>query len=53
MQEVFNKKLDNIVEDLEGVAKSSDDYLFYGKSKTEHDSRLRKLLLHSEKTMSP
>ena len=44
MQEVFNKKIDNIVEDLEGVAKSTDDFLVYGKNKTEHDSRLRELL---------
>ena len=44
MQEIFNKKMDNIVEDLEGVAKSTDDFLVYGKNKAEHDSRLRKLL---------
>ena len=44
MQEIFNMKMDNIVEDLEGAAKSTDDFLVYGKNKTEHDSRLRKLL---------
>ena len=45
MQEAFNiKKMDNIVEDLEGVAKTTDDFLFCGKNQTEHDSRLRKLL---------
>ena len=44
MQEIFNKKMDNIVEDLEGVAKSTDDFLVYGKNKAEHDSRLRRLL---------
>ena len=27
MQEIFNKKMDNIVEDLGGVAKSIDDFL--------------------------
>ena len=44
MQEVFNKKMDNIVEDLEGVARSTGDFLVHGKNQTEHDSRLRKLL---------
>ena len=40
MQEIFNKKMDNIVEDLEGVVKSTDDFLVYGKNQTEHDFRL-------------
>ena len=44
MQEIFNKKMGNIVEDLEGVAKSTNDFLVHGKNQTEHDSRLRKLL---------
>ena len=44
MQEIFNNRMDNIVEDLEGVAKSTDDFLVYGKNKFEHDSRFRKLL---------
>ena len=44
MQEIFNKKMDNIVEDLEGVVKSTDDFLVYRKNQTEHDFRLRKLL---------
>ena len=52
MQEMFNKRMDTIVEDLEGVAKSTDDFLVYGKNQTEHDFRLRKLL-DLEKTMSP
>ena len=44
MQEIFNKKIDNIVGDLEGVANSTDDFLVYGKNQTEHDFRLRILL---------
>ena len=44
MQEIFSKKMDNIVEDLEGVARSTDDFLVYGKIQAEHDSRSRKLL---------
>ena len=44
MQEIFNEKMDNIVEDIESVAKSTDDFLVHGKNKTELDSRLRKLL---------
>ena len=36
--------MDNIVEDSEGVAQSTDDFLVYGKNQTEHNFRLRKLL---------
>ncbi len=44
MQEIFNKKLDFIIEGLEGVVKSTDDFLVFGKDKAEHDARLRNLL---------
>ena len=43
MQEIFNKRMDSII-DLQGVAKSSDDFLVYGKTMEEHDSRLNQLL---------
>ena len=44
MQEIFNKKIDYIIDGLEGVVKSTDDFLVFGKDKTEHDKRLRTLL---------
>ena len=44
MQEIFNKCMDSIIDDLPGVAKSRDDFLVYGKAMEEHDSRLNQLL---------
>ena len=44
MPEIFNREMDRIIEGLEGVAKSMDDFLIYGKTKEEHDERLRKFL---------
>ena len=44
MQEIFNKRLDQIIEGLKGVAKSTDDFLVHGRNKQEHDMRLRALL---------
>ena len=44
MQEIFNKRMDTIVEGLPGVAKSTDDFLVYGRNELEHDKRLRQLL---------
>ena len=44
MQEIFNKRLDQIIDGLKGVAKSTDDLLAYGKSQEEHDDNLTKLL---------
>ena len=40
MQEIFNKRMDSIIDGLLGVAKSTDDFLVYGKTVEEHDSRL-------------
>jgi len=44
MQEIFNKRMDTIIEGLEGVAKSTDDFLIYAKTEEEHNQRLEKLL---------
>ena len=44
MQEIFNKKMDFILEGLKGVAKSTDDLLIYGKTEAEHDERVRQVL---------
>ena len=44
MQEIFNKKIDSIIDGLDGVVKSTDDFLVFGKGKAEHDKRLRTLL---------
>ena len=48
MQEIFNKKMDFILEGLKGVAKSTDDLLIYGKSEAEHDERVQQVLHHLE-----
>ena len=37
MQEIFNKMKDIIVEGLPGVAKSTDDFVVYGRKEVEHD----------------
>ena len=44
MQEIFNKRLNKIIEGLEGVVKSTDDFLVTGNNMSEHDTRLRALL---------
>ena len=44
MQEIFNKHIDAIIDGLPGVAKSTDDFLIYAKSKEDHDKRLTSLL---------
>ena len=36
MQEIFNKRLDQIIEGLKGVAKSTDDFLVHGRNEAEH-----------------
>ena len=42
--EIFNRKIDEIIEGLAGVVKSMDDFLIYGKDAKEHDVRLRRFL---------
>ena len=42
--EVFQKRLSQMLEDIEGTEVIMDDILVYGKDKAEHDSRLRKVL---------
>ena len=44
MQELFSKKIDSIIDGLDGVVKSTDDFLVFGKDKAEHDKRLQTLL---------
>ena len=44
MPEIFNRKMDEIIEGLDGVVKSMDDFLIYGKDTKEHDVRLRRFL---------
>uniref|UniRef100_A0A7M5X7U7 Reverse transcriptase domain-containing protein n=1 Tax=Clytia hemisphaerica TaxID=252671 RepID=A0A7M5X7U7_9CNID len=43
MPEIFSKKMDEVVEGLEGVIKSMDDFLVYGKNVQEHDENLDRL----------
>ncbi|XP_064646192.1 uncharacterized protein LOC135499377 [Lineus longissimus] len=42
--EVFNKAVTQILENLEGVISYIDDLLVWGRTKEEHDERLRKVL---------
>ena len=44
MHEIFNKKIDSVIDGLDGVVKSTDDFLVFGKDKAEHDKRLQTLL---------
>ena len=44
VQEIFNKRMDSIIDGLPGVAKSTDDFLNYGKTVEEHDNRLNQVL---------
>ena len=48
MQEIFNKRLDQILVELEGVAKATDDFLVHGKDVEEHDRRMHALLKRLE-----
>ena len=43
MQEIFGKKMDIVIEGLEGVAKSTDDFLVFAKTKDLLQKRTRKL----------
>ena len=44
MHEIFNKRLDGIIEGLDGIVKSTDDLLVFGKNPEEHDERMQTLL---------
>ena len=44
MTEIFNRKIDEIIEGLDGVVKSMDDFLIYDKDAKEHDMRLKRFL---------
>ena len=43
MQEIFGKKMDVVIEGLQGVVKSTDDFMVYGKTKEILQQRTRKL----------
>ena len=43
-QEVFHKRMHEIFEDLEGVETDIDDILVWGRTRQEHDDRLRETL---------
>ena len=45
-QEVFQKKFDEVRENLEGCFKIVDDVIISGKSKQEHDQNLMAFLQH-------
>ena len=44
LPEIFNKRIDKIIEGLPGVAKSMDDFLIYASNIEEHDQRLHQFL---------
>ena len=43
--EVFQETVSSIVSDIQGSANSQDDIVIWGKPLSEHDNRLRKVLL--------
>lgn len=43
-QDVFQKKMDEILDGLEGVVSIADDITVYGDTQEEHDENLRKLM---------
>ncbi|XP_075533767.1 uncharacterized protein LOC142566761 [Dermacentor variabilis] len=47
---IFQRKLSQVVEGLDGVLNYSDDILVCGKNKVEHDNRLRNVLDRQEQT---
>ena len=49
MQEIFSKKMDIVIDGLEGVVKSTDDFLVYGKTVKQLEERTEKLLQRFEK----
>ena len=44
MPEIFSKKMDELLRGLPGVVKSMDDFLIFGKTKIDHDKRVRKVM---------
>jgi len=44
LHQIFNKRLDGIIEKLDRIVKSTDDFLVFGKSPEKHDERMRILL---------
>ena len=44
MQEILNKKMDAVIEGLQGVVKSTDDFLVFAQTTKDHNHRLEGLL---------
>ena len=44
MQEIFNKKMNFILEGLKGVAKNTDNILIFSRNEVDHDKRVRQVL---------
>ena len=44
MPEIFSKRMDELLRGLPGVVKSMDDFLIFGKTKIDHDQRVRKVM---------
>ena len=44
LPEIFTKKLDDLLSELDGIVRSMDDILVHGETLEEHDQRLEKLL---------
>jgi len=47
-QDIFNRKMDEILEGLPGVASIVDDVICWGQTKSEHDENLRRLLTRAQ-----
>jgi hypothetical protein len=47
-QDDFQRKMDNNLEDLEGVASIADDVCVFGKTEEEHDTNLQALMKRAE-----
>ena len=49
LPEIFNKRMDKIIEGMPGVAKSMDDFLIYANDIEEHDQRVSQFLSKLQK----
>ena len=46
-QDIYNRKMEEALEGLDGVACIVDDLIIFGKSKAEHDKNLKRLLIRA------
>ena len=49
MQEIFSKKMDIVIEGLQGIVKSTDDFLVYARTKRQLQERTESLLKRFQK----